>query len=199
MSNYGPVQKTRHAEVSSVHSEHLVRCCRALSAIGSAVFAKCNTAHRTHRRSTRTLRILCGSCIRHVGVGWKLGNYKRRSALETYQCPGRSRLSVGTPLVCEGFHADAGCPESVGDAGDEPAPRSARVSHRRMRLIVATGSLTAVKPSTRQCIGGRFLPEFTQSQKSVTCWRTAKHEWELPKQLEWAAVVEIIGIYEVRI
>ena len=67
--------------------------------------------------------------------------------------PGSVATFSWSTTICEDLnHADAGCPESVSDAGDGlyVDPRGSAAAHEIADC--ATDSLTAVKQSTRQCL-----------------------------------------------
>ncbi len=99
---------------------------------------RCKTAHRTHQDQRGQASHLCGVAAAHLS--------KETAAQQTQY--------TGAPLYARTLdHADAGCPVSVGDAGDGlyVGPRGwSAVAHEIADS--ATGSLTAVKQTTRQCL-----------------------------------------------
>ena len=131
---------------------------------------RCKTAHRTHQDQRGQASHLCSVTAALLSMEAAVQEAQCTGA---HQCQGRSRLSVGAALYARTWiHTDVGCPESVGDAGDGlyvDLPGSA-AAHEI--ADTATGSLTAVKQSTQQCLAAG----------SCAAWilqnRSHQHDWQ---------------------
>ena len=67
--------------------------------------------------------------------------------------PGSVATFSWSATICEDLnHADARCPKSVGDAGDGLHLDPSGSATANQIADFATGSLTAVKQTTRQCL-----------------------------------------------